>query len=321
MIVYWIVRTLRALSRILPPRFADGAAMLIGLVAYAALPAKRANMKQNLRLVLAAHAAESGRAPEWRVAGLARRSMVAYVRSLLDFFRLPRLLPQVYRDTAHTRGWEHLEGLLAAGRGVIFATAHFGHWDLAGAAVARHCPPGQMYAVAEQFSNPRLDALIAADRSAYGLQSIPMDDVRRMVRVLRDGGVLGVLIDRPLEGDEGVPVRLFGHETRIPAGAATLAYLARVPILPGFLYRRADGVFEGEILPPIDPARTGDRARDVQQMMQQLVHDLEHVIRRAPYHWYMFRAMWPDQSPERPARGGWRGAVTATTLSLLGKEG
>jgi KDO2-lipid IV(A) lauroyltransferase len=315
MIVYWTLRAFRALSRTLPVRIADRVATLIGLLAYAALPEKRANMKQNLRIVLGAQPAEP--VLEQRVARLARRSMIGYVASLLDFFRMPRLLPRVYRDTTHVTGWEHLDRLLAAGRGAIFATAHFGHWDLAAAAVARRCPPGAMYAVTESFANPRLDALVMADRASYGLEAIAMDDVRRMVRVLRDGGVLGVLIDRPLEGDEGVVVRFFGHETRIPAGVATLAMLARVPILPGFLRRRPDGTFEGGILPPIEPVRTGDRATDVQQTMQRVIHDLEQIIRRSPHQWYMFRAMWPGGAQPRRERRQWPIKRPAAVLAPL----
>jgi KDO2-lipid IV(A) lauroyltransferase len=297
MIVYWILRLFRALCRVLPARVADGIAAQIGLVAYLALPAKRANMKRNLRIVLGAHPADQRPALQRQVDRLARRSMIAYAISLLDFFRLPRVLPQLLRDTEQAQGWEHIDGVLASGRGAIFATAHFGHWDLAGAAVARHCPPGVMHAVAEPFANARLDALVTGDRAAYGLDAIPMDDVRRMMRVLREGKVLGVLMDRPLDGDEGVVVRFFGHEARIPAGVATLAVLARVPILPGYLWKRPDGRFEGGILPPIEPPRTGDRARDIQHTTQQVVHELERIIRRAPHQWYMFRDMWPGAAP------------------------
>lgn len=303
MIIYYAWRSAQSLVRRLPSTMVERLVALIGLVAYLSLPAKRATMKHNLRVVLGRPLSVPSPAAERLVGRLARRSMVAYAHSLLDFFRLPHLLPHVYRDTEEAPGWHYLDQALEAGRGVVFATAHFGHWDLAGAALARRYPSGTVYAVAESFNNPRLDDLVTTARAAYGLNAVPMHDVRQMVRVLRSGKILGVLVDRPVDGDAGVTVRFFGHETQIPAGAATLAIMARCPILPGFLHQRRDGRFEGAILPPIEPVRTGDRAADIQATMQRLVESLEAIIRRSPHQWYMFRDMWPQLTALAPPSG------------------
>lgn len=289
---YWGLRASRRVGMALPNWMSSRLATAVGLAAYWSLPAKRRNMKHNYRVILSG-TREDITVSDRQVARLARRSMVAYVRTLVDYFRLPRLLPDVFRDTAYTEGWQHLDSLLAQKRGVLFATLHFGHWDLAAAALARHCPPGTVHAVAESFSNPRIDALVTAEREAYGLHAVPMDDVRRMVRVLREGNLLGLLIDRPVSGDDGVNVRFFGKETRIPSGVATLALLTRCPILPGFLVQDRAGRFHGRILPPIEPSRTGDRKADIQVTMQRVVDALETVVSVSPHRWYMFRAMWP----------------------------
>ena len=292
-------------------------AALVGTLVYLALPAKRASMHHNLEVILGRYAPDGRPLPDRRrraaARRLARRQMVAYVQTLIDFFRLPTMLPQIYRDTADTPGWQHVDAALASGRGAVFATIHFGHWDLAGAAVANHCPPGSVYAVAEPFENPRLDRLVTARRNAYGIRPVPMDNVRQMIRVLREGKLLGLLVDRPVEGGDGVPVRFFGRETQIPAGAATLALLARAPLLPGYVRQRRDGSFEGQILPPIEPVRTGDREADVRATMQLVVDALESVIRRSPHQWYMFRPMWPASAGPRAGSAG----ILATLRAAL----
>ncbi len=220
--------------------------------------------------------------------------MIGYGHVLVDFVALPRIASRVREETKDTEGWVHLDQALAQGRGVVFATIHFGSWDAAGAAVAAHCPPGIVFAVAEPFSDPYLDAMVTKERAEYGLGVVPMHDVRRMVRTLRAGNVLGVLVDRPVTSGDGVTVRMFGRDTVLPAGAAALAGMARCPIVPGYLSRRADGSFEGGILPAIEPVRTGNREADLAATMQQVVAGFEKVIRSSPHQWYMFRDMWPS---------------------------
>ena len=298
MIAYLALRALQVLCIWLPRPARTLLIVAIGTITHWILPGKRANARRNLRIILAP-SGDISQADERRVRRLARRSMVAYVGTLVDFLRIERLRDAVVRDTAPAvTGWGHLDAALARGRGVAFVTPHFGHWDLAAVALAAHCPPNTVHAVAESFADPRLDELVLGKRREYGITVIGMNAVRQMARVLRDGKVLGLLADRPVGPDDGVPVTFFGRPTHVPAGAAVLASLARCPIVPGYLRLRPNGRWEGRILPPIEPVRTGDRDRDVQATMQLVVEALERIIRRSPHQWYMFRAMWPDVPPQ-----------------------
>lgn len=310
------------LGRLLPERLLQALTVLVGSLVYLALPGKRASMRRNVATVLGEQAGRESRLIYQRIDSLARRSMIAYCQTLLDFMRLPHLLPQVFADTEQVPGWEYLDAALAAGRGVVVVTAHFGHWDLAGAAVARHCPPGRLFAVAEEFEHEGLNQHVLRQRAAYGIGVVPMDNVRRMVRVLRDGNALLIVADRPVGENDGVPVEFFGRRTQVPAGTAVLAGMAKCPIMIGYLRRRRDGRFIGEILPPIEPAQTGNREADLAATMQQVMTGLEQIIRRSPHQWYMFRDMWPvpDRGPAwaRPARSRLRFGAMLVTGAWLG---
>jgi Kdo2-lipid IVA lauroyltransferase/acyltransferase len=275
-------------------RFTAGAVFLM-------LPAKRANVYRNLSVVLAAGSEEAAPTFAKRIRRLGRHSMHGYGEILLDFAAFDRVVERVRRDTLDTEGWEHVDQVLEAGRGAIFVTAHFGHWDMAAAALAHHSP-GKIFAVAETFADRRLNTLVSDIRASYGLGVVPMDNVRQMTRVLRDGNILGILADRPVSSGDGVSVRFFGHRTSFPAGAATLALLARCPILVGSLRRRSDGSFHGLILPPFEPVRGGTRAQDVAATMQLVAGGLERVIRASPSQWYMFRDMWGSSSLQHVPR-------------------
>jgi KDO2-lipid IV(A) lauroyltransferase len=300
MVTYWMLQCIRGTSRVLPSGLLRGIARMVTFLVFLALPSKRANVRRNMRVILGVEQQTASFADLRQLRLLAWRSMLSYGETLLDFINLDRLLPRVYADMHDVVGWEHLDGVLASGRGALFVGAHFGHWDLAGAALAKHCPPGSVYGVAEEFKDPRLNAMVVQQRSGYGIGIVPMENVRQMTRVLMRGHVLGILVDRPVTADDGVVVQFFGKETKIPAGAAVLATLARCPILPGYLARRPDGRFEGAILPPIEPSNSGSRAADIATTMQAVANALEEIIRRRPHQWFMFRNMWPDPALEPP---------------------
>jgi len=304
MAMYWGLIFVRFLGRHIPDFILRGAALAVSGAVFLFLPGKRANVFRNLAVVLGGSSTnEPPTAFKKRVCRLARRSMRSYGEVLLDFAAFDRLVDHVRADTADTDGWEYVDEALANGRGAIFVTAHFGHWDMAAVALSHHSP-GLIFAIAESFKHPRLDALVSAMRDSYGLGVVPMENVRLMTRVLRDGHILGILADRPLSSGDGVVVRFFGLETRFPAGAATLAQLARCPILVGGLRRKANGHFHGMILPPIEPVRTGKRAEDIAATMQLVVDGLEQVIRSSPHQWYMFRDMWQSTADPLPERNG-----------------
>jgi KDO2-lipid IV(A) lauroyltransferase len=113
-----------------------------------------------------------------------------------------------------------------------------------------------------------------------------------MLRALRQNEILAILIDRPLSA-EGVPVRFFGAETRVPGGAATLALRAGAPVVCAAALRTSEG-FAAHVSPPITIEPSGDSRRDVQELTQHAMSWLEALIRSHPDQWYMFRNMWPE---------------------------
>ena len=190
----------------------------MSFVTFLAMPEKRANIERNFFVMLSRSVDRPASAVRRRAKHLARRSMASYGRAMVDFLAFEALLAGASRDTELTPGFDQVEQLIASGRGAVFATPHFGHWDMAGAVLAQRFP-GKIAAVAERFSNPQVDRMVVGQRESCGLEIVPMENVADD-RVLRDGRVLGILADRPLDGDEGVQVRFFGNETRLPAGVA-----------------------------------------------------------------------------------------------------
>tara|TARA_B100001123_G_C15340746_1_gene1034770 strand:- start:758 stop:1282 length:525 start_codon:yes stop_codon:yes gene_type:complete len=174
---------------------------------------------------------------------------------------------------------------------VILVTAHYGSWDSGGAAAANIATT---HVVQEVFNSSAVNEITSRLRLSKGMLTIPMTNVKRLMRVLRDGGVVAVLADRPVPG-KGINVKFFGSTTSIPAGTARLCYQLNVPIVAGVITRHKNGrsfVLAGK---PIEPNTELAMNEEVSRIAQAMMLDIEAGIRSCPHEWYMFRRMWPDR--------------------------
>lgn len=288
MALYLIIQIGAFLSRIIPRSWRYLIGTAVGDVVYLAWARKRRVIQCNMAIVLGL----SPRDP--RVGRLAVQSMRNYCKYLIEFLELPVLSS---RDeiiaSMRIHGLEHLQAALKRGKGVILASAHFGTIEVGGLRLADFT---DVHAVYDSFRPAYLDRLIQQKRREKGIHLIPVNDVRAMLQVLRRGGALTLLFDRPLHQAKGVPVRFFGRETAVPAGPAILAMKTGATILPVYMFRQPDKSFESVFFPPISWAPSGHRERDVQTIMQKLVDTLQTVVRNRPDQWYMFRPMWQEES-------------------------
>jgi KDO2-lipid IV(A) lauroyltransferase len=196
------------------------------------------------------------------------------------------------RIRASVSGERHVAQALAAGRGVIFATAHTAGWDTVGRIVSRD--KGLRVMVAEAAER---------DASARAIQ----DEVRRgqgvavthvgdnplsalpLVRHLRGGGVVALQIDRTPAGLRSRSVTMFGERSRVPEGPLRLASLTGAPIVPIFSARSGYRRYQVVATPAIVVTRSaGDVELD--QAAQQMADAVQNFVRAHPTQWFHFVA-------------------------------
>lgn len=284
--LYLVIHIGAFLSRIIPRpwRYLVGTAM--GDLVYWSWGAKRRVLLQNMATVL-------GLGPhDPRVRRLAVKSMRNYCKYLVEFLELPVLSPSDEIITSmKLQGVEHLQAAIDRGKGVILASGHYGTIEIGGLRLSNFT---DVHAVYDTFRPAYLDRLIQGKRRDKGINLIPVNNIREMLRVLRKGGTLTMLFDRPMGVTKGVQVRFFGRWTAVPAGPAVLAIKTGAEIVPAYMIRQPDKSFESILFPPIRWTPSGNRDRDVQTIMQKLMDTLQTAINMRPDQWYMFRPMWPE---------------------------
>ncbi len=233
-----------------------------------------------------------GTARDPAVRRLARRSIENYMLQALtmaDAYRAPpaqlRQQVQFFSPLARERALH----LLHHGP-VIVATCHYGTWD---AAASWAASVADIHVVQESFANPGLTEVFRRLRVHLGMKSLDMQrDIRQMFSVLRRGGRVAILIDRPLERG-GVPVNWFGRIIRLPAGVAKLALRTNAAIIPLVVYRGGSGQAILRVADSIIPDRSAPPEAEINRLLQATVASLERHIRLAPDQWYQFRTLWP----------------------------
>ena len=97
---------------------------------------------------------------------------------------------------------------LQKGRGVLVMTSHFGNWELMSLAYSLRYRPGNI--VIRPLDIPFLDSLIANIRTRGGNQIIAKKgSIRKVLRLLAAGEMVGLLIDQNPAWYEGVFVPFF----------------------------------------------------------------------------------------------------------------
>ena len=183
-------------------------------------------------------------------------------------------------------GLEHVEAALRQGRGVLFATAHLGNWELSAYAHALLAEP--MDVVVRSLDNPLIDSLVERRRGLSGNRTIGKQEyARAILKALASNRAVGILVDQNAAADAGVFVDFFGVKACAAAGFAKLAARSGAAVIPGFaIWEEAEQRYVLRFRPPVEI--TGDVARDTQAVQREL----ERAIREHPDQWLWIHRRW-----------------------------
>ncbi len=268
----------------------------IGALGYSPFGVRRAVVERQVR------AAFPGLA-EPEVLRIARESYGSLGRTTIETTLLPQLSPEeLLAQMEVVEGWEIVEEVTARGKGVIMVSGHLGNWELGGSYVAARGL--RMHAVARRMQNPLFDEYLTATRERIGMHVIhDSDAVRRVPRVLREGGVVAFLFDQGAAGLASTWVPFFGRYAKTPRGPAVFALRLDSPIVFTCAVREPTGRYSMKF-EEIIVARTGDRERDVDAIVAAFTNALERWIRRYPEQYFWHHRRWKHQRPGTPPELG-----------------
>ncbi|MBC8031541.1 MAG: lysophospholipid acyltransferase family protein [Pyrinomonadaceae bacterium] len=279
----------------LPRRLALAVGSVIGQVGYL-LPGKlRRTGQRNLEIAFP-------EMPEPERRRILRGSFMSLGRLLGEFSQLPRATPESLRALIEYDevGLAHLREAEKKKRGVIFLTGHLGVWELHSFGWSALEYPISF--LVRPLDNDRIEQMIEGIRTRFGNRAIDKKSAaRQSLRVLREGGTLGVLSDLNTQTHEGVFVPFFGKLACTTAGIATLALKTDAVVIPTCAVwdnKRQRYFFHGD--PPVELVRSGDHHKDIEVNTARFAAAVERMVRLYPDQWLWIHKRWKTRPPGEP---------------------
>ncbi len=218
---------------------------------------------------------------------LVRNSFVSAARGMLET-ATAWFGPQRQIDgQVEIRGLEHLDAAIATGKGVIMLGSHTTSIEICGRALGRIRPFHTTY---KPDRNPCFEQIMRQRRVAIYGDAIPITDMRRIVRTLKQGGIIWYAPDQNYGRRNSVFVPFFGVATATTTGGARLARMGNAVVLPCFSVRQPDGRNLLEFLPMLEGFPSDDPEADT----ARIIRIIEDYMRRYPDQYLWMHSRYKD---------------------------
>lgn len=208
-------------------------------------------------------------------------------------------LGRVAAELAHIQGEEIIKRIdvegagnfPAQGRPGFMFSAHIGNWELLSCVAQKSGRP--VTGIYRGANNQIVDGMIEKIRAPRYAGMIPKgrQGAVKIARAIKNNEAIAMLVDQKM--NDGISVPFFGIDAMTAPAIAELALRYDMPIVPARVMRTKGVHFECVIYPPLEYEKTGDKEKDVQNIMLAINKILESWIREHPEQWFWVHKRWP----------------------------
>ena len=276
-----------ALIRVLPYPVVLNLCRLLAAVAWLVLPYHRRVAAIQMRAALGTR----------NVRLLTLRVFMNQAEILVDAVRYAYLSDEEIRSRVVVENREYLDEALASGKGLMMITGHIGNWE-----ILSHIPRllGTRFCVmADRRKDPRLESIVDGIRSRSGATILPpAGKALMLIRELRKGNTIGIVVDGRGEDRDGITCEVFGLPAPTNPAPAFIALKGNALVLPVAAVK-IRGTYHIVFSRFVDAASyaTGEEGvRNLSSFMQGWV---ESVVKEHPHQWFWLYSRWVKRSDMR----------------------
>ena len=254
---------------LLPHALSMGIGRLIGRAVHTIGGTRRTIVRRNIELCFP-------NLTEGERDSLTKRHFLALGMSIIEMGLGRWGSDRLHMRLGHIEGMEHIDAAMNAGKGIILLSAHFTTLEIMGRVLEQEGPA--FSAVYRKSRSAFITELQRTGRERSADETIEKRDIKRMVRRLRQGGVVWYAPDQSYDRKGAEVIDFFGVPSMHTTATSVLARLGKAVTLPFFPQRLADGRYKFQIHPPLENFPSGDDAEDT----RKFVGVLEEHIRSCP---------------------------------------
>jgi KDO2-lipid IV(A) lauroyltransferase len=272
--VAWLGYAWMRLVVCLPFRAQTALGRALGRVAFSMLPARRKIAARNIDTCLS----DLPAAERARILALHFESLgLSIVEMAMGWFGNP----EAVRARIDVEGAEHLAAALANGKGVILFSAHFTTFEFFWPTLAPLCT--KLCGMYKSQRNPVMNRMMNRGRGRHFDSLFPKDNVREMLRRLRDNAVVWYASDQSYGGKGSVLIPFFDEPAMTNTAIGRIATTSGAVVLPYFCRRLPTDRYVMSIGAPPPGLPSGDEVADTRALTKLL----EDYIRLCPeqYWW------------------------------------
>ena len=290
-VLYYLLIIARFIIRLFPLGLGLFIGGILGRLAYYIVRKERIKTLANLRLAFGKEKSEK------EIRRIGREVFANLGKNLVELADFPKINKSNINTLVSENGLHKINKALGKKNGVIILASHFGNWELLAAYLTLKDYRGPV--IARKIYYEKYDRLLNDLRASKNVEVIYRDESpKKILRVLKSGGMIGILADQDVDSVEGVFVDFFGELAYTPTAPVSLALATGAQILPCFLIRegnRRTFIVED----PIELEISGNKERDVAINTQKWSSVIESYLRKYPEQWVWMHRRWKTRPEDK----------------------
>jgi KDO2-lipid IV(A) lauroyltransferase len=270
----------------LPMTLALKAGELLGFVFYVLWGSRRKIAIDNVEKAVEAGGLKIDISPSQVV----RKSFMNLGRSLAEIIKIYFGLGRRLIDSIEVVGFDNYLKAKERGKGILFITGHCGNWELTALGFGARVAP--LAVIARAQNNPYLNRLVEKTRARYGNRIIyKQGALMAILSVLRNNGMVGVLMDQAVLPEEGYIIDFLGRGAWTMKIPAIIARKRGAAVLPAFIHREGNR-YIGTLYPEVPLSQEKDEEKALIEDTKKFSSYIENYIREHPAEWLWIHRRW-----------------------------
>jgi KDO2-lipid IV(A) lauroyltransferase len=174
---------------------------------------------------------------------------------------------------------------------IIFVTAHFGNWELLTSLISIKYK--KLLAIYKKLKHDTFNEYLLVSRQNSGLEMKEKHGgIKPLIKSLKNGEPIGLLIDQGVSSDNGIEVSHFGKKTYFIPSASQLSRMTGAVIIPIFIYTDDYINYKLKVFEEIKCEKTEKKEKDIIECTQKQANIFEKAIKEKPELWFWSHKRW-----------------------------